>query len=90
MSRFNATNGRPAAVTAIAAFAMVCVAALGPARTEAADYTMVIPHLLPEDLTNNEVHPALVHFASLAHLYHREPRLGEDSPRFDRFSHVTY
>ena len=22
--------------------------------------------------------------------YHREPRLGEDSPRFDRFSHVTY
>ena len=26
----------------------------------------------------------------LAHLYHREPRLGEDSPRFDRFSHVTY
>ena len=26
----------------------------------------------------------------LTHLYHREPRLGEDSPRFDRFSHVTY
>lgn len=31
----------------------------------AASYTMVIPHLLPEDLTNNEVHPALVHFESL-------------------------
>ena len=27
---------------------------------------------------------------ALTHLYHREPRLGEDSPRFDRFSHVTY
>ena len=65
MSRSNATIGRPASVTAIAAFAMVCVAALGPVRSEAADYTMVIPHLLPEDLTNNEVHPALVHFASL-------------------------
>ena len=25
----------------------------------------------------------------LAHLYHREPRLGENSPRLDRFSHVT-
>ena len=27
---------------------------------------------------------------ALTHLYHREPRLGEDSPRFDRFSYVTY
>ena len=31
----------------------------------AAQFKMVIPHLLPEDLTNNEVHPALVHFESL-------------------------
>ena len=32
---------------------------------QAAEFTMVVPHLLPEDLTNNEVHPALVHFESL-------------------------
>lgn len=34
-----------------------------PAR--AAEFTMVISHIFPEDLTNNEVHPALVHFESL-------------------------
>lgn len=38
---------------------------LSSAAVNAATYTMVIPHLLPEDLTNNEVHPALVHFESL-------------------------
>ena len=65
MSRFKAKIRRIAPATAIAAFALACIAAFGPSRTEAADFTMVIPHLLPEDLTNNEVQPALVHFASL-------------------------
>lgn len=47
--------------------AAVSALALGLAISgaHAAKYTMVIPHLLPEDLTNNEVHPALVHFESL-------------------------
>ncbi len=46
---------------AVAALAL----GLGVSGAYAAKYTMVIPHLLPEDLTNNEVHPALVHFESL-------------------------
>jgi TRAP-type C4-dicarboxylate transport system substrate-binding protein len=32
---------------------------------QAARYTMVISHLAPEDLDNNELHPALKHFESL-------------------------
>ncbi len=65
MSTSNETTRNPAFLTAIAAFLLAWIVALGAARAEAAEYTMVIPHLLPEDLTNNEVHPALVHFAAL-------------------------
>ena len=63
MSDHTRAPRRPFVRTAVAALAMTLATVLGPAR--AADYTMVIPYLHPEDLTNNEVHPALVHFASL-------------------------
>jgi len=53
----------------VLAFGFAAVAALplglAGAPAGAAEYKMVIPHLLPEDLTNNEVHPALVHFESV-------------------------
>ena len=53
-----------AAFFAAAALAMF-LTVLVPSRADAADYTMVIPYLHPEDLTNNEVHPAFVHFESI-------------------------
>jgi tripartite ATP-independent transporter DctP family solute receptor len=31
----------------------------------AAQYTMAIAHLMPEDMTNNEIHPTLTHFKAL-------------------------
>ena len=49
--------------TTAAAFAL-----LGPAlpgTADAATYEMVIAHLLPEDLTDNEIAPAMAHFESL-------------------------
>ena len=65
MSTSNQTTGSGARLIAMAVAFVVCATALGTtARAEAAEYTMVIPHLLPEDLTNNEVQPALMHFAS--------------------------
>lgn len=38
---------------------------LAPAQAAKARYTMVISHLGPEDLTNNEMHPAMKHFESM-------------------------
>ncbi len=35
------------------------------AQAQAAKHTMVISHLAPEDLTNNEMHPAMKHFESI-------------------------
>ena len=40
------------------------IAASGAGTTHAAEYTMAIAHLLPEEM-ENEVHPALTHFKSL-------------------------
>lgn len=37
----------------------------GSSGAWAAEYQMVIAHILPEDMTNNEVHPSLTHFKSL-------------------------
>ena len=48
-----------AGIASLSASTCLCVA------VQAAEFTMVIPHLLPDDLTNNEVQPALVHFESL-------------------------
>lgn len=50
-----------------ASAASVAVAAglLAVAPAVAATYTMVISHLAPEDLTNNEMHPAMKHFESM-------------------------
>lgn len=51
--------GAPAVVgTALAA-------ALGIGAAQAQTYTMVIAHLLPEDLSDNEVAPAMAHFETL-------------------------
>jgi len=38
---------------------------LGPLQVQAAKYTMVISHLGPEDLGNNEMHPSMKHFESI-------------------------
>lgn len=49
----------------LAAFGLVAALATGGAATaQAAEYTMAIAHLLPEDM-ENEIHPALTHFKSL-------------------------
>jgi tripartite ATP-independent transporter DctP family solute receptor len=50
---------------------IACAFALAPAQ--AAKYTMVISHLAPEDLSNNEMHPAMKHFESIV-----EARTGGD------------
>lgn len=66
MTRSDTTPRCRAGLPAVAAAVIGCIAALGAAPdARAAEYTMVVPHLLPEDLTNNEVQPALVHFKSL-------------------------
>ena len=39
--------------------------ALAGGSALAQDYTMAIAYLPPEDMTNNEMHPTLVHFESL-------------------------
>jgi TRAP-type transport system periplasmic protein len=54
---------------AMAALAMIATSSIAMAQT----YTMVIAHLLPEDLRDNEVAPALAHFESLV-----EARTGGD------------
>lgn len=46
-----------------AVLGITCALVLIPAH--AAKYTMVISHLGPEDLTNNEMHPAMKHFESI-------------------------
>ena len=58
-------NDRQGRCMAVALTAAVAGLGLGAPPAHAASFTMVIPHLLPEDLANNEVHPALVHFESL-------------------------
>jgi len=49
-------------ITAIC-LALIGCAVLMPAH--AAKYTMAISHLAPEDLSNNEMHPAMKHFESI-------------------------
>jgi TRAP-type transport system periplasmic protein len=56
--------------TGVAAMAL-CAWLAGPAQAQS--YTMVIAHLLPEDLSDNEVAPAMAHFKSLV-----EARTGGD------------
>ena len=45
--------------------AVLIVALVAPIEAQAARYTMVISHLAPEDLGNNEMHPAMKHFESI-------------------------
>jgi tripartite ATP-independent transporter DctP family solute receptor len=54
---------------AVAALAIVATSSIAMAQT----YTMVIAHLLPEDLRDNEIAPAMAHFESLV-----EARTGGD------------
>jgi tripartite ATP-independent transporter DctP family solute receptor len=54
---------------AVAALAIAASSSVAMAQT----YTMVVAHLLPEDLTDNEVAPAMAHFESLV-----EARTGGD------------
>ena len=54
---------------AVAAFGLAATSSVAMAQT----YTMVVAHLLPEDLTDNEIAPALAHFESLV-----EARTGGD------------
>ncbi len=51
------------AAAVAAAFALFGLVALQDA--EAASFEMVIAHILPEDLTDNEIAPAMAHFESL-------------------------
>lgn len=44
---------------------MVVAFGMAPAEAQRAKFTMVISHLAPEDLSNNEMHPAMKHFESL-------------------------
>lgn len=53
----------PRLVASAALAAVVAAFAVSPAV--AARYTMVISHLAPEDLNNNEMHPAMKHFESV-------------------------
>ena len=54
-------NWRRVALAAVLALAAASVAE----RARAAEYTMTIAHLYPENLENNEVAPALAHFEQL-------------------------
>jgi tripartite ATP-independent transporter DctP family solute receptor len=54
---------------AVTALAIVATSSIAMAQT----YTMVIAHLLPEDLRDNEIAPAMAHFESLV-----EARTGGD------------
>ncbi|KPK35126.1 MAG: ABC transporter substrate-binding protein [Betaproteobacteria bacterium SG8_40] len=49
----------------IAAAALALLVCTGLVPAHAAKYTMVISHLAPEDLGNNEMHPAMKHFESI-------------------------
>lgn len=62
-----ATRKQAKAAALAIGLGLTAALSLGPAvpAAQAAEYKMVIAHLLPEDLTNNEVHPALVHFEAL-------------------------
>lgn len=62
--RTNKRAGATAVALGLGLTAMLSFGTVAPAA-QAAEYKMVIAHLLPEDLTNNEVHPALVHFEAL-------------------------
>ncbi len=55
--------------SALVAIALACAMA----QPQAAKYTMVISHLGPEDLSNNEMHPAMKHFEAMV-----EARTGGD------------
>ena len=46
-------------------FGAALLALTSAGAASAADYTMAIAYLPPEDMTNNEMHPTLVHFESL-------------------------
>jgi len=59
--------------SALHATLLTCIAVLAPSPASAARFTMVISHLGPEDLTNNEMHPAMKHFESIV-----EARTGGD------------
>ena len=61
----------PRAASALAGAALAL--ALGIGAAQAQSYEMVISHLLPEDLTDNEIAPAMAHFESLV-----EARTGGD------------
>jgi tripartite ATP-independent transporter DctP family solute receptor len=60
-SRISALT-RDASVVAILGASMIFAY---PGNANAADYTMAIAHILPEDMMTNEVHPSLTHFKSL-------------------------
>lgn len=52
---------RCSAGAAAIAVGLTFAGSIGAQPVLAADYTMAIAHILPEDM-NNEVHPALTHF----------------------------
>ena len=49
----------------ITAVFVAWAAGIGVTSAQAAKYTMVISHLAPEDLNNNELHPAMKHFEAI-------------------------
>ena len=52
-------------LAALAAGAAMTALAAGAPEAGAAEYTMAVAHLLPEEVTSNEVQPSLKHFESL-------------------------
>ena len=67
MSKLTAPRGRAQIGRAAALTFGAAILALtsGTPEARAAEYTMAIAHILPENLTTNEVQPALTHFESL-------------------------
>jgi len=63
-------SARPGLISTLSAAALLT---LGTGFAHAQTYEMVISHLLPEDLTDNEIAPAMAHFESLV-----EARTGGD------------
>ncbi len=59
-------NTRNAVITAVAMACLGFISSLiDVAPAHAAKYTLVVSHLAPEDLTNNEMHPAMKHFEAI-------------------------
>lgn len=58
-------GARTTSVVSLAACTALMALTAGSPQPQAAEYTMAIAHLLPEEITSNEVQPSLKHFEAL-------------------------